>query len=673
MTLGEWIEIVNEKAGIHSYQEKDPYFLNIPQNSKYFADTQAAVEWGILDTDVAYDPTMMLNRDWAAGTLINLSGQDLKSTLTIQDLQDAQFAKQIETAVAAELMELDDHDRFHPKKEIKKNEAEDCLVKVVDFINNRNIEENVTDIQWQNDFNAKMVDPIGYETDGAHITIPNDAADGYQIGDMVSYTDVNTGLTSLRKVTQCNYTQDGVILSLEEVDLLSATDAIDLAGTADINFDNAEIIYGDQTQEVPAVNAGMNMNHHQRLGMTSKQKTFQIGAFECRLTQNGTTLSAELFQTLAHGTKVYALAKTSGVKTAYRFKTEKASIEDAYFKIQCNTEENFGVTNGSYKNLYGDFSKVDPQSFLQTVSGLFQEKKDVLEETITVCTIRVPIPSAPLVSLKMAVELHLQVSGKAEIVFTQKNVIGTEYKNGNIRFIKDCSTSHQNKIKASMQASTGMRFALECALIEIMDAGVNAGAKASAKTEIHLYLENGDHTQSESSISADVADELAQGNPDVLVCADLSAYLILNLKVNSNKTMLGKLGLSGNYEVLGEKNASIFGNGSQHFENWHQVKKCTRLDRMQNMKKESLQVKDQIGISSYSLLIEKGTAKTIEITALPKGYSLNDLQFQSKNTNIAMVSTSGIVKAVNAGSTIITISSKDGMYSIQCHVLVPSD
>ena len=59
----------------------------------------------------------------------------------------------------------------------------------------------------------------------------------------------------------------------------------------------------------------------------------------------------------------------------YQWKSKNKDVKDAYFKVKFSTNESFGLKNGSYKNLYGDFSKADSQNLLSSLPKMFVENK----------------------------------------------------------------------------------------------------------------------------------------------------------------------------------------------------------------------------------------------------------------------------------------------------------
>ena len=133
VTCGEWIRLINEKAGLMPEFRPEPYYVNITSSSEYFASVQTAVEWGILDTGYPFDPDQYLNRELTAYTLMNLADRhDTDIKTDIKDLNNTIYADSVKNAVASGLMHTDTRGLFHPKTIVEKQEAEALLDQITD-------------------------------------------------------------------------------------------------------------------------------------------------------------------------------------------------------------------------------------------------------------------------------------------------------------------------------------------------------------------------------------------------------------------------------------------------------------------------------------------------------------------------------------------------------------
>ncbi len=69
---------------------------------------------------------------------------------------------------------------------------------------------------------------------------------------------------------------------------------------------------------------------------------------------------------------------------------------------------------------------------------------------------------------------------------------------------------------------------------------------------------------------------------------------------------------------------------------------------------------DKIEIKAKELKLEVGNEKVLEFVSLPEGVNITDLTFTSSDQSIATVDKNGKVKAVKAGTVVVTIMTKDG-------------
>ena len=172
-------------------------------------------------------------------------------------------------------------------------------------------------------------------------------------------------------------------------------------------------------------------------------------------------------------------------------------------------------------------------------------------------------------------------------------------------------------------------------------------------------------------VPADMVDDLSDGNGNILTCADIKAYKAADILLNSSNTMAGRLGLSKTITLLNENNGKLIPGMKTHMENGHFVDHCTRGDRLKPKEQTDVVESDQIRIQDYSLIASPGENRQIVIKGLPKGYSLSDIQCVSEKPEIASVSGT-TVHAVQEGSAIIHVKTKDGKYDVSVTMLVRS-
>ncbi len=82
---------------------------------------------------------------------------------------------------------------------------------------------------------------------------------------------------------------------------------------------------------------------------------------------------------------------------------------------------------------------------------------------------------------------------------------------------------------------------------------------------------------------------------------------------------------------------------------------------------------DSIILANESLNLSIFDEEKIVISLLPEGVKETDLIYESSDTNIATVSSSGVINALKDGQVTITIKTKDGKYSSKLEVLVTKE
>lgn len=436
ITLSDWIIMLDEDAGIDSYSQKTPYFINVNKDDVCFDAVQSAVEWGVLEQSYAFDPDEVLTKEYCAYTLMNLVGKT-DGDINIKDISDSNFKKQIEAAVSSGLMKLDHRSMFYPKQVLDREEAITYLQKAVTYINNREITETHTEITWNQNTDVKEIVPVSYDASSCSIQIDDPSL---QEGDLIHFQD-----GSEEQYFQIERIDDTTAY-LKEINLLDYTEDMDLSSSQELNFENAEIVdgKGEILQETSFT------NHLTLMSTKPLQRTFHIGEFNVVVSVSGTALKAEVNKVLPYGSKVYSSLKLSGMHVDYQWKSKKKDVKDAYFKVKFSTNESFGLKNGSYKNLYGDFSKADSQNLLSSLPKMFVEKQDVVESSLELCKIKVPVNGAPMMNVSIGLRMNLYASGRVELSLTQNSEIGCEVKDGRMRMIHTMNHTNMNRFKARL-------------------------------------------------------------------------------------------------------------------------------------------------------------------------------------------------------------------------------
>lgn len=668
MTLSEWMSQLTSQAGITEYQQQEPYFSTVQKDDPCYASVQAGVEWQIMKQEDPFDPEQPLNKEWAAYTVMNLIRQDSREHVEINDISDSLFPQQVNEAVSSSLMSLDTHHAFHPKQLMSLQDVEELLKQAVYEANHRTFDD--LEPEYELNDSPEIIE-------GAPIAFDRRTLEGIyskekplHAGDIIHWQD-QQGNTYYYQISSMTEENGKVHFKSQEYDPSDHLESLQMSGSEELDFSKAVIqdTSGTATQEHPSYDDAQQYFHI--MSMQGLTKEFSFQEYTVKINVNGSSLSARISREMPYGTEVSAGVLLNKVHVNYAWNSKKYDLKNAYFKMDFHSQEDLAVKNEHTKTLYGDLAKIDASSFLAKLKDLYQQKNDAAEKIITLCRITVPIPSAPVLNLDLSLQLHFSITGKAQLILMQDNGIGFETREGKIRIIKDSQAEAEAQLKASAKVLAGIKFGLNLMNCSVMDAGVNAGSEAVVKTTVHTYDIEGNMLDQITDVPGDVSEEMADGNPNVLVCTDVNAHWVANAIMNSDKTIAGKFGLSKQFDILDEDNAPLIPGLNHHFENGHAVDQCTRKSRKYLPSAEGITTSKRIRLKEYSFAVRKTDHHMIEIDSLPDGYTKNDLEYSSSDTDVITVDDLGCIFGKNAGSAVITIQTKDKKHVIHCNVIVP--
>ena len=524
---------------------------------------------------------------------------------------------------------------------VDKKTAEDILFKFVDYLNNRQYEkeyyieekENVAKLDDYYLYNNLLTseeelnngDIVFLENDGIYKKVVN-IEDGRCILDDVSYDDVFS--------------------------------MMNIADSFEVDFDNAEVIPYGTIEETNYQNTSFNL-------LASKNSVFNIEGFRVSFNVLSSGIDVHVSKSV-NNLNIYTDLKISRIKPTFKWRYEKGDLKNCFFKIDFDTCEEFGVSSGKYQSFYVDFKDLDSKSFLKKLRSRVNASEDYAEATIPICQIKTPIPNVPYVFLNMDLLLRIYVSGKAELVLTNSHEVGFETRDGKIRFISEHTNDYDLIAKASSKATAGVAFGMEAAGFRLFDVELDAGLGFTVQSILHLYDEDGNDETVESDISYAAIEEISKENNDVRLCADVSFHWVMDLQINTSRTVLSKLGLSKKISFLDE-NDTVF-NNLHHIENGRFVEKCSRKSRAKIIQSSETIDSSKIVLERYSAVIKLGNSYKINVKAVPEGYSQSSLLYSSSDDSVASVN-NGVITANSKGSTKIRVYTSDNKYEAYINVL----
>ena len=660
LSIGEWIKIINQESNISTSGNSVPYFMNVTKDSPYFVDIQSATDFGILSTDYPINCDDTLTNEWVAYTLVNLNNFDLvNSNSDIKDIRTTVFPKHVTTAVSKGLMTLDKNNCFKPKKEIDRNEAMRLLSTSIEFINSRNVESSSYEIDWKDDIEVKDIEPVSVDHKNKSMTI--DEGTSVSLGDHVHIKDNNDDY--YLKVTDVK--DDKVYYEDDNIEEL--TDSVFIEDSFNVDWNNIEII-DDLSDSSTNEYSYVEPTYTHLMSTNASTKSVNINGYDVSYSITASGIKASVSRQFTPYEKMVAEVSLSQLKPSYKWNIDDEKIKEGFILLDFNTNESLSFKSSRSQNRFADLSKLDSSNFIESIKSMFDSNTNVEDIYFPLCTIKVPFPNFPIMSLVVKIQLKLSVNGDCAIVLNQSHKVGFELRGKGYRTINENDNDANASINADAKLLGDILFSLNMENMKLADIDCEAGADARILSEVHLY-DDERHDKVKTGLPNDYVTFMAQGVDDVLVCGDISAKWISRVKFNSKETLTGRMGLSTTIDLLDEKSGLLIPHMKTHIENGHFVDKCTRKDREKAQELETVNANNII-IDKYSIIEDIGAIQSINIKQLPTGYKKSDVVYQIDNSSVASVDNNGNVKGLSSGSAIVTISTKDGKYSIKCNILI---
>ncbi|MCR4854857.1 MAG: Ig-like domain-containing protein [Erysipelotrichaceae bacterium] len=437
-------------------------------------------------------------------------------------------------------------------------------------------------------------------------------------------------------------------------------ESLDLEESGYIDFEKAIIIpYGEEYEDTSYI------NEYYTLLSSNGSHVFHNEGFRISYSLNASGIDLHLSRD-ENGLNVYLDVSIRNVKPVIRWHSRKNDLKNCFFTLSFNTCEKLGISTGKYRNYHLKFKDLDPSSFMSLLHSLIEPQSEAQEASIPICRIKVPIPEIPTACIDLDVLVKFYASGKTEFVLNSSNQIGFETKNGQIRYINEEEHDLNSILQASAKATLGLNCGLEIAKTKLTDLQLDTGIKGLVRSTLHLYDEEGDLKSVASVVPYSGLNELSDGNPDVLVCGDVSLHWLMDLIVNTPSSKMYSLGFTRSFSIMDEED-QVF-NNLHHIENGHFVEKCTRKKRETVPQMQEVKI-DRIVLDSYAEVLKKGETHQITIRSLPETYQSSDIIYESSDASIASVC-EGLVKGIREGSARIEVRTKDGKYKSYVNILV---
>lgn len=748
---GQWLAIVNEAFGMDYYSSEEPHVKNISTDNEYFTTVQIAHEWGLIAGD-EFDTDKKLTKGYAAFTLVKAVG--FAETANQSDQEIAQFAadngyisysyngeKDYKKVASKQEYEqsLDKAKQiwlnpvFENKEEVQYKEGVVSLADDPDVKSNAEIIDNQARIPMSSAEDIKVGDVYLLPANIPNRSItnnnetedstPNSNADGdLDINTQPSSWQMNNGTIVAYKAEKIEYA-DGYAIITNTEGPLTIEDSIQemhASGKAEPDLTSVpftdgagNIINGniattnlnvDSVFEAPKAQE-MKYNNQTKTNksfLASKTGSFKFDGLEIGYTLSSKKIGVEVKGDIPIGKSGWkvTLSKSYDVQDIsvdYGYDIDWFKLNRLYAKVNYTTVDKSGFAFSWEK--IGKFYQDNRRKFgLSNVLNAELKEKAGSDGTKTIKIGSFPLVTNGVGTINLDVKLRIKVSGEIQLVVTTTNSKGIEYKNGNLRFIKEEHRDVDLELKAKLEFTLYIGVSIRALGINLFGVGIEGGIGAQGKIIIHLVdtdnVEvdsmslNGNYTVIDETLADINGLSYEEDSKTVTVhpelCFDIEAYWILRFTVDTDSAIYkladgmkasGGIKFSEKIEIFGKDNAKIK-ELCRHWEDGKKVDECTRKYGKKKDSETTLSTSNSpqsgeiLDISEYYKNLFVNDTFAVNVTELPKGYEMNDVNFESSNIKIATVDQDGLVKALSVGTTSIIVTTKDKKFSVQCSVAV---
>lgn len=678
ITKGQWLHMINEAFGMYTYNQSEPYFINISVGDSYFVDVQIAKEWDIINnTDEKFDTEATVTNDFLAVTLVNAANLIGNGTVTITNPTKVNEPEKIAIAIENELFQMEDKEEFNANAKVNYNNASIALGKAVYLWANKTYDETVVNYKAKEGI-ADLTkidlspDQYTYNPIEREVTLPEEYVQDLKAGDIyiIPSTENNNPVETACKIDKiefhdgyANITNTEGELSLEDVfdevfiqstvqPDLSKIDIVDGNGNP-IKIETTASVMKNQDTEKQLSNLLYIKNNDitvQKLALTGKID-FNYGDFKIsgiisdesiKFSVSGDSSSSNK----AAKVKIDSSFEIKDIKLTTDFDYSWFTLHSATVKVDYSTVQKLCASFSMKKEgvFAPEHSNGNGKFHTNLKNAILKDKNGLGAKSIKIASLKIPT-GVPGLYAGLDINLILSISGSATILITKSNTYGVEYKNNNIRIINDSTTDMETEVNAQIEGTIYVGASATLLGVSLAGAGIEGGLGVAFQMKANLVDADNkllDTLEGDNGdvIETYVLDPLSISIPEapeiqlhVDICNDLTTYGILKFKIDMN-TALGKV-LQGlkikkgdgkeigfTWDILNKKNATI---SKWHWEDGHRVDKCTRLYGDIDAVEEAVVIDDDttVGVEEGSTeqteIVKEGSGEQTEI-----GENIND-------------------------------------------------
>lgn len=629
LSRAEYIGMLGESFGYDTYISETDIFSDVSSDNEYYPEIQAAAEWEIVDGNGSFHPDKEATLQFALEAAVRAIGtEDIEASGAAIDRDNlAEFyAGNIAQA------DLNDADASIDAEMARQ---------IIDYA--RNYDLNLTLPQV-----VEIELAEGVKTAGMGIRINADGATGvldvnagYRVGDIVYLDATDTSLARAVKITDI----EGQTFTFEDAPLEDTYASLNIQGTF-------------QGKVVEAVSASDGTYAGLGQEIYDEMKAYNMAAADT---------DYEIVR-LANSAKV----DSGGDHMVFTADFDvKKSDREGIAEASSNGKLVIGIKNiradVTYKS--GWLGILNPQK----LEFKLHYDTEISTEIHGSAAASIPLGEAYIqvcgpFNVKVMLTAHLGADGNVSVSYTTENALSIAWqrKSGigkNFDSKADINFEADTTLTAEATLLADLRLGYKKASFSLANAQITSGAVAVGKVEADLM-------------------------GDQPTCVDLQLYVPLKWGVNQSGCLITDINSKWKYSAVIWDSSNSPIKIHRHLEDWKRTPGdvCTRADaveqRLTTPEGEPLEEIDPfdfeplefdfIELASYAMYLGEGESLSIGFDNIPEGYAQADLRYEVLDPAVCAVS-NGTVKGNSAGSTVVKISTSDGMFMVTLAVTVNED
>lgn len=651
LSRAQYVGMLASSFGYDDFASETDLFQDVSSTDEYYAQIQAAAERKIIESDEKFDPTKAATLEFALECAVRAVDTD--------DIVASGASIDLNNLADFYVNNIAQIDISKPEAFVDAATAEQIIAFAQNYDDNLVLPQ-ITEMEFVEGVKT-AASGIKLNADGATGEF-FDAA-GYSVGDIVYIDATDTSLARSIKITGI----DGNSFTFEDASVEETYSNLNIRGS-----------FPCKVVEVTSASDGASAGLAQEI--YDEMKAYNMASTgEYTVTNVANSAKVDAASDHVVFTASFDVQKSASMEN--RYKKNYSNLDKGVSKPDYSNDiEMEAAANGQLvvgiKNITADvkyehkwYSALAPEE----VELKLHFDTEISSEVHGSVSASIPLGEAyfqvwgPL-NIKVMLTAHLGADGNVSISYTTENVMTVGWKEGTglgkkFNSKADADFEADATLTAEATILMDLRVGFKSVSYSLTNAQVSSGAVAVAKMEADLLGEQP-------------------------TCVDLQLYVPLKWGVNQEGCLITDINSKWKYDgtIWDSSNSPV--KMHMHLEDWERTPgdECTRseeveqelttpegepLEEIDLFEFEMLEF-DFIELVSYTMYLGKGENMNIGFGNIPEGYTQADLKYEVLDPSVCSVS-NGVVRGNAVGSTVIKISTSDGMFAVSLAVTVNDD